>query len=99
MSFVDNNGVEQRGQFIVFESDAGAEAECSPMNFISLSVDPGESFKSSYLSNQNTWQRAQRSMVTGKLRWASISMDVISAAQFGQFTAITSSTVRAGCRI
>src|SRR5262249_2090709 len=85
MSCVNTRRAEQRGQCSVEERLAFPAAECSPMSLITFSVEPGESFRLSYLSNQNAWQVAHRSISTGAARCASSVIVVMAAEQLGQF--------------
>src|SRR6266446_10455049 len=77
--------VAHRGHCIVAGSDGFAGDGCSPMNFMSFSVEPGESFRLSKRSNQNAWHPAQTSIATCPPMRASCVMGAISVLQPGHF--------------
>src|SRR6266849_1756289 len=77
--------VAHRGQRSASGSDGFPGDECSPINFMSFSVEPGESCRLSNRSNQKAWQVAQTSMATCAPKRASRVMGVISEVQPGHF--------------
>jgi hypothetical protein len=82
-SFVIRRRPAQRGHLRPCEKTL-LPAECSPMNFISLRVEPGDSFRLSYLSNQKAWQPVHASMETAVPTCASRVIPTIWLEQFGQ---------------
>src|SRR5713226_6588946 len=77
--------VAHRGHWSASGSDGFPGDECSPINFMSFSVEPAESCRLSNRSNQNAWQLAHTSMVTCAPEWPSSVMAVISLVQPGHF--------------
>src|SRR5882762_2734906 len=77
--------VAHRGQRSTAGRDGFPGDECSPMNFISFSVEPAESCRLSIRSNQNAWQVAHTSMATCAPKRPSSVMAVISVLQPGHF--------------
>src|ERR1700722_1464652 len=61
--------------------------ECSPINFISLSVAPGESCRILCSSNQNAWQLEHTSTVTCVPKRPSSVQSVIAFPQLGHVMA------------
>src|SRR5437762_459037 len=62
--------------------------ESSPMRVNSLSVDPGDNWRSSYASNQNAWQTSHISTATPTPECASRVNPAMTPPQLGQFTIV-----------
>src|SRR6266852_1016939 len=77
--------VAHRGQRSASGREGFPGDECSPINFMSFSVEPAETCRLSNLSNQNAWQPVHTSMVTCAPEWPSNAMEVISVPQPGHF--------------
>src|SRR6266403_1556601 len=85
MSCASRSVVAHRGQWSAAGREGFPGVECSPINFMSFSVEPAESCKLSKWSNQNAWQPAHTSMATCAPKRASSVMAVISVPQPGHF--------------
>src|SRR5260370_37357953 len=83
MLCASRSAVAQRGQRSASGSDGFPGDECSPINFMSFSVEPAESWRLSKGSNQNAWQPAHTSMVTGLRKRAFRVMAAVSVPHPG----------------
>src|SRR5580700_10550649 len=87
ISCASDSGPPQRGHRSASDKVGLTVEECSPINFISLSVEPGESCRLSCWSNQNDWQAVHTSMVSCVPKRASSVQLVMSFPQLGHVMA------------
>src|SRR5882762_11635326 len=85
MLWASRSDVVHRGHWSTAGSDGFPGDECSPIYFMSFSVEPAESCRLSIRSNQNAWQAAHTSMATCAPERPSSVIAVISVLQPGHF--------------